>query len=374
MKILQSIAVVLALAALSHAAVAQRVSGSVLRDENGAPIAGAIISTFAGRDTTPATLTRTDGTFLVTLPRRGSRTLLVRAIGLRPVQVPLSGARDTVLEVRMIRIAQLAAVKVLDINVCEQSSTGTSDIADIWQEVTTALENTRIVRNSEKRRFYYQLYELQTDFGTGRQRTLKDETSSWVATRPFRVAAPSSLARQGYVVEERRGFGARPQLLYRAPDEMVLLDDSFQRTHCFWSAEGSGNNRDLVGVHFMPLSGIRINDIRGVFWIDAVTYELRRLDFIYTQIEPRRPRGSADSSATPESMAVSRRVTPSLRNPVPGGTLEFTRLPDGSFIIPSWRLYVNDTWTRLVTPGEPLREPGTGKETGGLVLRIEPVK
>jgi hypothetical protein len=152
---------------------------------------------------------------------------------------------------------------------------------------------------------------------------------------------------------------------YLAPDEMVLLDESFQETHCFWASYGASENRNMIGVHFIPVTGIRTNDIRGVFWIDAGNYELRRLDFIYTQVIE--GAGSDTSSA-----GVRRRIEPGLTNPEPGGTLDFSRLDDGSFIIPNWRIYVNDTWTARALPAEVLATPRIGKETGGIVLKVEP--
>jgi hypothetical protein len=154
---------------------------------------------------------------------------------------------------------------------------------------------------------------------------------------------------------------------------MVLLDPSFQNTHCFWASHGLGANQNMIGVYFMPVIGMRTNDIRGVFWIDAGTYELKRLDFLYTQIAPAPEQqvaaGEADSTVDSDPGSD---VAPGYTNPEPGGSLDFSRLPDGSFIIPSWRIFVNDTWTQRAVPGEKLPTPRQGKETGGLVLRIEP--
>jgi hypothetical protein len=365
------------LAVSSVPAAAQRVSGRVTGQETGAPLAGAIVSAFSGRDTAAVTLTRSDGRFFITLPARRQLTLLVRAIGMRPFQIPLAISADTVVNVQMTRIAfTLRAIRVNEFTQCSRAETGTADIVDVWMEVTKALENTRLVRDSEERRFHYRLYELQRDFRSGRTRVLRNDSSSWVATRPFKVTPPRELARNGYVVVDNASSRNLTQaltrspgaLLYRAPDEMVLLDDSFQNTHCFWASHGTGENRDLIGVWFIPITGIRINDIRGVFWIDANTYELRRLDYLYTQVDMRPPEVVAADSTAPASTG----LLPSLSNPEPGGVIEFQRIADGSFIIPNWRIYVNDTWTASTTSGRPPRAPTIGKETGGLVLRIQP--
>jgi hypothetical protein len=310
-------------------------------------------------------LTQANGAFYLTLPARRELTLVVRAIGLRPSRIPLTTGVDTAVTVRMMAVEyKLNPVTVTELNQCARSETGTADVMDTWIEVTKALESTRIARDSEKRRFHYRLYELLSDLSSGRDRVLRNDSASWVAHRPFKVTPPRELASRGYVVSDPRGVARNSptaNLLYRAPDEMVLLDESFQTSHCFWASNGSGVNQDLVGLHFLPITGSRTTDIRGVFWIDANNYELKRLDYLYTQIETaQRDPGSRDSA-----------VAPSIRNPIPGGVIEFDRLPDGSFIIPRWRIFVNDTWTARSVPGSPLTSPRQGKETGGIVLKVE---
>ncbi len=366
----------LALPMLPAQSGAQRVSGTV-RDEAGAPVRAAIVSAFSGKDTAAVTLTRTDGGFQLALPRK-DLTLLVRAIGLQPVRISLRAGIDSVVSVRMTRIVfRLAAVSVREFTSCAKTQTGTANIYDVWQEVTTALENTRLVRDSKQRVFDYIMYQRMTDAETGKVRVLRNDSSSWRSTRPFKVTPPKELASRGYVVEDFKGMrGSEPSLLYRAPDEMVLLDETFQTTHCFWASHGDGANQGMIGVYFMPVSGIKINDIRGVFWIDSTSYELKRLDYIYTQIVPPPPpqrNAGAASTATIDSAAdtvQARGVEPGLRNPEPGGILLFARLPDGTFIIPDWCIYLNDTWPRRAVPGEPLKQPRMLHETGGTVVKV----
>ena len=367
MRMISALILISAVASQAHA---QRASGTVVSEGTGSPVAGAIVSvlTGGGRDTTASTLARVDGRFHVTLPARGEVTLLVRSIGFQPVRMPLRGGVDTVLNVTMSRITHtLQPVSVMEMTVCPRNLTGTANIVDIWVEVTNALENTRIARDSVKRRFDYRMYETLTDLKTGETRTLRNDSSSWVAHRPFKVAPPRDLAKDGYVVIEQPTFRNRLQpgsLWYRAPDEMVLLDKSFQESHCFWASYGSGDRDALIGIHFLPVTGININDIRGVFWLDEKSYELKRLEYVYTRIDPR------GRNAQKDSIVVLPEVRPSVSNPEPGGVIDFMRLPDGSFIMPVWQIFVNDTWEREGTPDTPLIQPLRGKETGGLVLGI----
>jgi hypothetical protein len=366
-----------AIAILPAVAAAQRVAGNVVSDESGTPVAGAIISAYAGKDTLAATLSRVDGRFLLAVPARRELTLLVRAVGFRPVRIPFTTTGDTTVNVRMPRIAfRLQAIRVGGITSCSKVQTGTADVMDVWTEVTTALENTRLARSSDKRRYHYLLYQYLTDASTGRIRTLRNDTSSWVASRPFKVTAPSELAKKGYVIEDPARLGIRSRigtdgeapLLYRAPDEMVLLDESFQTTHCFWASHGEAANAGMIGVYFMPVSGIRINDIRGVFWIDSASYELKGLEYVYTQIAPAPGRNANEDAAAADSVTPG--MQPGLANPQPGGIIRFRRMPDGSFIIPDWSIFLNDTWSRRAVPGQPLRQPRMLHETGGSVLRI----
>jgi hypothetical protein len=366
----------LILAAHPAQSVAQRVSGTVLTNDSGSPVAGAIVSAFVGRDTVATVLARADGQFNLTLPARRNLTLLVRAIGMRPVQLPLQLSADTVVSVRMARINYtLQTVNVTGITQCERKETGTADIVDVWIEVTKALESTRIARDSARRRFHYVIYETLTDNTTGKVTLLRKDSSSWVAARPFKVATPRELARDGYIVEQLRNLTNRlkPVLWYRAPDEMVLTDPSFQSSHCFWASHGEGENQNMIGVHFLPVTGIKINDIRGVFWIDAQSYELRRLDYTYTQTAAPYllPGAAAVDSA---SAALYAEVRPGLQSPQPGGIIDFLKLPDGSFIIPYWRIFVNDTWLPQAQSGVPPKAPVLIKETGGIVLGIGGVR
>jgi hypothetical protein len=353
---------------------AQLATGSITAAATGRPIAGAIVSLLTARDDTLATaLSREDGRFSLTRPNRREATLLIRAIGFQPLRITLATAGDTTIAAQMSAVAfTLSAVNVNAFSSCARSQTGTADILAAWVEVTTALENSRMVRDDKSYVVDYVLYQTLTDSRTGRVRLLRNDTASWVATRPFKVTPPRELASRGYVVEssQLRNAGS-PVLNYRAPDEMVLLDKSFQNAHCFWASAGEDENAGLIGVFFIPITGVQINDIRGVFWLDAATYELKRLEFVYTRVALRANRSASAADELPQDIRADQ-TTPSLSNPVPGGILEFTRLSDGSFVVSSWRIFVNDTWNRILTAAAGSNSPVLFQETGGMVLRMSP--
>ena len=85
---------------------------------------------------------------------------------------------------------------------------------------------------------------------------------------------PDSLERTGYVRAE-----PDTTLTYLAPDENVLLSESFLRTHCF-SAPGAKDGA-LAELRFKPVRGRRLPDVEGSVFVDTLSGELRRIDYRY---------------------------------------------------------------------------------------------
>jgi hypothetical protein len=168
--------------------------------------------------------------------------------------------------------------------------------------------------------------------------------------RPFRSQDAALLATDGYVVE-RDG-----EVIYYAPDADVLLSDSFAATHCFQLAAPPEDEPGLIGLAFRPIEAARARrDIEGTFWIDRATAELRSLDFAFTNMP-----------------AASERAEP-------GGRVEFTRLPDGEWLVSRWHIRMPELQritqstrasARLSVVGSPIKWRGT-KVVGGEITQVE---
>jgi hypothetical protein len=137
------------------------------------------------------------------------------------------------------------------------------------------------------------------------------ETKTIVGDKPYVAARPASaFAEDGYMIEEPSG--ARD---YFAPDEDVLLHESFVATHCLRVVEGKAEHAGDVGIGFEPadIDGRdTLVDIKGVLWLDRAATALRSLEFEYTGLEP-----AATGS---------------------GGQVMFQTMPTGTAMISKWTI------------------------------------
>jgi hypothetical protein len=145
--------------------------------------------------------------------------------------------------------------------------------------------------------------------------------------RPFASLPADSLAKIGYSTPEA---GSE---VYRAPDADALLSNAFASLYCFHVEPAPATHADWIGLGFAPARfRAGIVDIEGTLWLDRLSSELRRLDFTYTSL----PRELAPARA--------------------GGTLEFMRLVDGTWLIRRWILRMPRA--TLVSIHRPTLRPG----------------
>ena len=104
--------------------------------------------------------------------------------------------------------------------------------------------------------------------------------------------------------------------VYWAPDAAVLLSDEFLDTHCFAVKRDENRAPGLIGLAFQPIRGRNLPDITGTLWINPGTSELEWLDFYYQNLN------------LPDALTAG---------PI-GGTVEFEALPNGTWIVDSWRI------------------------------------
>jgi hypothetical protein len=127
------------------------------------------------------------------------------------------------------------------------------------------------------------------------------------SARPYVSPSPDSVATFGYALA-RDG-----QVTWFAPDAAILGSEGFVATHCF-QLRAERADSGLVGVAFEPVRGRRVTDITGTAWLDAKTFELRSVDFQYT------------------NLATAARERPF------GGHVEFRRVSGGAWLIEAWRV------------------------------------
>lgn len=321
-----SLALGLLLPALSTTrAGAQAVRGTTI-GLGGDPTPGVVVLLV---DSTGATVRRAlsgdGGVFTIAAPGPGSYALQTLRLGYRPVHVPLPGlaaGRDTVLRV-VLEPVPLALARV--VVRARRSCGGTGDdarTAELWTAVRTALESQSLT--AAEGRYVMRTMMRNAWLDTRGRETSRDAPRfrEGPAVQPFTSLPPDSLARVGYVADDRgavdwRGVaerGSGDDIVFRGPDAAVLLSDRFARDHCFHVVASPDSAQREVGLAFEPARRTGdATDVRGTLWVDRLSSELRRIAFTYDAL----PAGIGDDL---------------------GGTVEYLVLPGGGWILRRWAI------------------------------------
>jgi hypothetical protein len=308
-KRLLALIAVLALG-LAAPARAQSVTGRFV-DPDGSPIAAARVALQAESGAVVhAVLTGPDGQFTVRAPAAGRYVLRAERIGYAStLSEPLTLAAGEQVTHRLVAAGQrvlLDAIVVAAEPRCAIRPGTSEETSAVWGEVRKALDVVSATADEGRSQYVVELFERQME-GAGNTVT-KDERRriEGMARKPFVTVDPERLSAVGFVEREGEGY------LYAAPDADVLLSDRFLDEHCFRLRVSGAPSPGLIGLAFEPVRGRRVPDVQGVLWVDRATAELRLLEFEYTR-PPVRGRAG-----------------------VPGGRMEFQRLPDGRWITSSW--------------------------------------
>ena len=138
--------------------------------------------------------------------------------------MPRSGALT--LRVESARIS-LNTIVVYGRDQCRQLAADTARLGTIWTEIVKALQASRFTFDDLAGIGKARLYSKDTGVN-GEVFRADSTTVRLTAQRPFGIADPASLAKQGYV----RGDIYRGWEFFGA-DEAVLLSPEFAVTHCF---------------------------------------------------------------------------------------------------------------------------------------------
>ncbi len=325
---------------------AQDVRGVLRAEISGAPMEGVVVTAMraADRAIVGRALSSATGSFRLGLGQDSVIVLALR-IGQRPVE--LWRGRVLVGESRDIgRTLPDVPVSITTLRVQERARCGaasddeSSVTRTLFADALTALSASIGSAQGEALVVRTVLTEEFRDLRGNVQRVSAPVVRTGSSTQPFRSVPVSSLLREGFVVEERDG-----SVTYRAPDAQVLTSDAFLARYCL-SLDLSRESDGLVGIAFAPQRTARSRvDVRGTLWLELPSRALQRLEFGY------------DGQAAPEAAAN------------PGGTVEYTQLADGRWIIDRWSLRMPLLATEVSGAMRVPRTRATGvQEIGGMVL------
>jgi hypothetical protein len=290
---------------------AQIVTGTLLTPQGG-PMQGALVTLVDSVGVRRAGgFSDALGRFRIVAPQAGQFSIRAELVGRETVN---SAPRrlavgDSIFETITggERSGRVAAVRIVETDRCVTRPQGGAATAALWEETAKALRATSFAEQSGMLRFRTETYSrLRSTLRNFRVNSA--DTQVVAALRPFSTRTPEELARDGYVEETQE------EMVYYAPDHAALLSDEFVGQHCFSTRAAPKGSPELVGLAFEPVDGRVEPDVRGVFWIDRPTGEVRRLEFTYTGLDPAYSKEDG------------------------GGRLDFRRLPTGAWIVSSWTI------------------------------------
>ncbi len=272
-----------------------------LREASTGRVVHQVLTDEAGRALLPAG----PGRYTIRADRIGypgslTEPFVVAATDTANVNLMMSGLPTTMADLNVVSSAPV---------VCAMTAAAAGPVAALWTEARKALSATDLTAGRlpmlDVTRYDRILGDGSVILGEHLEQFQTDSVT------PFVSADPAQLARDGYF--ERRG----PDAVFYAPDARVLLSDEFLAGHCF-SGLAAADSVGLVGLGFEPAAGRtgRGADIRGALWLDRSSFELRFLEFTYTNLARE------------------------FRNDANGGRVDFVRLPGGGWLTSRWRVRV----------------------------------
>jgi hypothetical protein len=277
--------IVLGALVCASTAEAQIVRGRVAERASATPIAGVLISLVPDAGTSAgaiSVLSNERGEYAIRATAPGRYRLDAKRIGAqRFVSAPFDLAAgesrrlDVTLEALVYRLPE---VRVVEADLCVNNESQRLRVAALWDEARTVLTAAQI--SLRDRLFEGQLTRYVRALHPRSLRVLEESWSErkGLMDRPFFSLSGDSLSRVGY----RRTVGEFEY--YYAPDADVLLSRAFQQDHCYSVVEGGRDRRGMVGIGFEPSPSRRLPDVHGTIWLDGRSFELRLVEFRYTQL------------------------------------------------------------------------------------------
>ncbi|MHB1313100.1 MAG: carboxypeptidase-like regulatory domain-containing protein [Gemmatimonadaceae bacterium] len=294
-------------------ASAQTIAGTLLRADS-TPAAGVIVVAVRPASDSVLARTLTGGSGRYTLEiAPGPVRLRALRIGQRPFVIGTfdiaAGVTRPVRTVLPNQPILLTAMVTTGSTSCRRTGSQGVAVAEVFEEARKALLATQLRSNERRPVMRTSTYWQNLTIGDREASPREVKFIEGESLRPFKSLSPDSLARAGYAV------GDDALTTYWAPDAEVLLSDIFAATHCLGLTEGAGAQAGWIGLTFRPAASVwGLVDVSGTLWLDRKTSELRRMEFTY------------------EGLPLATRTVH------PGGSVEFTRLPDGLWFISRWQI------------------------------------
>ena len=302
-------------ASIAPRAGAQTVRGRLLDTDGTTGVGGAmVILVNVSGTAVDGTLTPGDGLYRLSAPASGRYRLRAERIGYATTH---SEYFDVAVG-KTVRIDVSASVEAISLEGIEATGERRCGVepregrklARVWDEARKAL--TAAAWTQERGYYQYEMRNVEQRLEPEGNKLISEHrryNRSYVKA-PYVSRPADSLVQGGFA----RITGA--ESLYWAPDAEVLLSDAFLGTHCFSLKTDEKKAPGLIGLRFEPQPRRTAPDIGGVMWIDRRTSHLERLEYSYRNMN------------YPGTMGIDGA----------GGTLDFEALPNGTWIVNSWRI------------------------------------
>lgn len=325
---------------------AQDLRGTVVQSDDVTPAAGAVVLLMhATKDSSYVrVVTGERGTFVLRAPASVPVRIRVLRLGYEPTNAgPYTVAAGQAESVR-IKLGDkrvvLATFNVKTGNRCDVRPDAALLVAQLYEEARKALLLSASPVSNVRHQAQFTLFTRQQDPRGKLTAPIERSAFAGPSSRPFASLPADSLAKVGYVTEDKDGMS------YRAPDADVLLAESFLASHCLQFVQGTGERAALVGIGFKPVNRPRQRiDVRGTLWLDRETSELQFLEYDYEGL--------------PESYEKAK----------VGGRVDYTQMAAGLWFVNKWAIRMPRFVARSNERLAGLRgEMGTSVELAGLTI------
>lgn len=287
----------------------QVIRGRLIDEIAGAGVAGAFIRVEgASPSAVVGAISDSGGHFSVRTGTADSVSLLIERIGFASHRVTLLPVRDSIHTIVLSGSAVALDPIIVD---AETACNGAMSMATarILEEVSKALRVA--VWSADVGEVRYSAIQYAREYANAGF-LFRQDSQVVTLTRegsPYFGSPVDSLLDFGFV----RVDTADSAVSWFGPDMGTILADRFRQEYCFM--EASEERKGMHGVRLRPVSVPRTSGIDGVLWADAATGELRELQFTYV-------------------------FSPFVQQMDGRGSLEFTRLATGHWIVSRWHLRV----------------------------------
>jgi hypothetical protein len=294
-----------------------------------------------------AVLTDSLGRFAILAPAAGTYRLRFERLGYKPVttdrfSLKAGETASRTLEPAAVTLS-LQEIVVTDRPRCRVVSEADTVTVRVWTAVRSVLASAAAAEAGLFPHVTIERYERDYDF---MNRLVNESrwTTSGASKSPFVAMAASELEKHGFV--KRVGDSVE----FYAPDARTLIAEEFLRTHCF-RVRDERREQGRVGLEIEPLPNRSLPDIKGTLWVDAMSGELRRLEFVYVNLPRTVPREGSE------------------------GWVEFLRTPRGAWLVDKWAMRLPLVGERRGPQPYGAASPVTGdiaqRETGLLGVQEE---